>query len=82
MDDLRKLKSYWNKARLDKETPCSNFLLSAINNQSIGVSIKFTEVASLYRDLKGKNGGINFYNSVQRATRYIISLIGDKDLAS
>ncbi len=81
-DALHKLEVYWNKVRLDKELPCSQFLVSATNNQSNDLSIKFTKVAHLYLELIGKNKGVTFYNSVQRATRYIISSIGDKDLAS
>ena len=67
---------------MDKELPCSQFLVSATINQSNDLSIKFTEAACLYLDLKSKNKGVTFYNSVQRATRYIISSIGDKNLAS
>ena len=81
-DALHKLELYWNKVRMDKELPCSQFLVSATNNQSNDLSIKFTKAAHLYLELKGKNKGVTFYNSVQRATRYIISSIGDKDLAS
>ena len=81
-DALHKLEVYWNKVRMDKELPCSQFLVSAKNNQSNDLSIKFTKAAHLYLELKGKNKGVTFYNSVQRATRYIISSIGDKDLAS
>ncbi len=73
---------YWNKVRMDKELPCSQFLASASNNQSNDLSIKFKEAAHLYLESKGKNKGVTFYNSVQRATRYIISSIGDKNLAS
>ena len=81
-DALHKLELYWNKVRMDKELPCSRFLVSATNNQSNDLSIKFTEAARLYLDLKGKNKGVTFYNSVQRVNRYITSSIGDKDLAS
>ena len=80
-DAIHKLNRYWNKVRIDKELPCSKFLESASNNQSNDLSIKFTEAARLYLDLKGKNKGVTFYNSVQRATRYITSYIGDKNLA-
>ena len=66
----------------DKELPCSQFLVSAINNQSNDLSIKFTKAAHLYLGSKGKHKGVTFYNSVQRATRYLISSIGDKNLAS
>ena len=79
---LHKLELYWNKVRMDKELPCSQFLVSATNNQSNDLSIKFTKAAHLYLESKGKNKGVTFYNSVQRATRYIISSIGDKNLAS
>ncbi|MDC3092902.1 tyrosine-type recombinase/integrase [Paracoccaceae bacterium] len=79
---LHKLSLYWNKVRMDKELPCSQFLVSAKNNQSNYLSIKFTKAAHLYQESKGKHRGITFYNSVQRATRYIISSIGDKNLAS
>ena len=79
---LHKLSLYWNKVRMDKELPCSQFLVSAKNNQSNHLSIKFTKAAHLYQESKGKHRGITFYNSVQRATRYIISSIGDKNLAS
>ena len=81
-DALQKLELYWNRVRMDNELPCSQFLVSATNNQSDDLSIKFTEAARLYLESKGKNKGATFYNSVQRATRYIISFIGDKDLAS
>ena len=67
---------------MDKELPCSQFLVSATNNQSNDLSIKFTEAARLYLEIKGKNRGFTFEKSVQRVTRYIISSIGDKDLAS
>ena len=79
---VNKLDSYWNTVRMDKELPCRQSLVSTTNNQSNDLSIKFTEAARLYLDLKSKNKGVTFYNSVQRATRYIISSIGDKDLAS
>ncbi len=79
---IHKLELYWNKVRMDKEFPCSQFLASATNNQSNDLSIKFTEAVDLYLDLKGKNKAVTFYNSVQRTTRYIISSIGDKNLAS
>ena len=52
------------------------------NNQSNDLSIKFTEAAHLYLESKGKNNRVTFYNSVQRVTRYLISTIGDKNLAS
>ena len=81
-DALQKLEWYWNKVRMDKELPCSQFLVSATNNQSNDLSIKFTEAARLYLEIKGKNRGFTFEKSVQRVTRYIISSIGDKDLAS
>ena len=81
-DALQKLEWYWNKVRMDKELPCSQFLVSATNNQSNDLSIKFTEAARLYLEIKGKNRGVTFEMSVQRATRYIINSIGDKDLAS
>ena len=81
-DAIHKLELYWNKVRMDKELPCGQFLVSATNNQSNDLSIKFTEAADLYLDLKGKNKGVPFHNSVQRATRYILRSIGDKDLAS
>ena len=72
-DAIHKLDLYWNKVRMDKELPCSQFLVSATNNQSNDLSIKFTKAAHLYLELKGKNKGVTFYNSVQRATRYIIA---------
>ena len=81
-DAINKLEMYWNKVRMDKELPCSQFLVSASNNQSNDLSIKFTEATHLYLGSKGKHKGVTFYNSVQRATRYIISSIGDKNLAS
>ena len=81
-DALHKLELYWNKVRMDKELPCSQFLVSAINNQSNDLSIKFTKAAHLYLGSKGKHKGVTFYNSVQRATRYLISSIGDKNLAN
>ena len=81
-DALHKLELYWNKIRMDKELPCNQSLVSTTNNQSDDLSIKFTEAARLYLKIKGKNKGVTFYNLVQRATRYIISSIGDKDLAS
>ena len=79
-DAIYKLEMYWNKVRMDKELPCSQFLVSATNNQSNDLSIKFTKAAHLYLGSKGKHKGVTFYNSVQRATRYLISSIGDKDL--
>ena len=54
-DALHKLELYWNKVRMHKEFPCSQFLASATNNQSNDLSIKFTEAVDLYLDLKGKN---------------------------
>ena len=65
---IHKLEMYWNKVRMDKELPCSQFLVSATNNQSNDLSIKFTEAAHLYLESKGKNKGITFYYSIQRAT--------------
>jgi len=79
---LHKLEWYWNKVRMDKELPCSQFLASAINSQSNDLRIKFTEAARLYLEIKGKNRGVTFEKSVQRVIRYIIKSIGDKDLAS
>ena len=67
-DAIHKLELYWNKVRVDKELPCSQFLVSAKNNQSNHLSIKFTKAAHLYQESKGKHRGITFYNSVQRAT--------------
>ncbi|MFL2792709.1 MAG: DUF6538 domain-containing protein [Paracoccaceae bacterium] len=81
-DAIHKLALYWNKVRMDNELPCSQFLVSSTNNQSNDLSIKFTEAAHLYLGSKGKHKGVTFYNSVQRATRYLISSIGDKNLAS
>ena len=79
---LHKLEWYWNKVRMDNELPCRQSLVSTTNNQSDDLSIKFTEAARLYLKIKGKNKGVTFYNSVQRATRYIICSIGDKNTAS
>ncbi len=67
-DAIHKLELYWNKVRMDKELPCSQFLVSATNNQSNDLSIKFTKAAHLYLESKSKNKGVTFYNSVQRAT--------------
>ena len=67
---------------MDKELPCRQSLVSTTNNQSNDLSVKFTKAAHLYLESKGKNKGVTFYNSVQRATRYLISSIGDKNLAS
>ena len=75
-DAIHKLEMYWNKVRMDKELPCSQFLVSATNNQSNDLGIKFTEVAHLYLESKGKQKVVTFYNSVQRATRYINKLNG------
>ena len=47
-DALHKLEVYWNKVRMDKELPCSQFLVSATNIQSNDLSIKFTKAAHLY----------------------------------
>lgn len=79
---IHKLALYWNKVRMDNELPCRQSLVSTTNNQSNDLSIKFTEAAHLYLKIKGKNKGVNFYNSVQRTNGYIISSIGDKNLAS
>jgi integrase len=81
-DAIHKLDLYWNKVRMDKELPCSQLLISATNNQSNDLSVKFTEAVQLYLEIKGKNRGVTFEKSVQRATRYIISSIGDKYLRS
>ena len=81
-DAIYKLEMYWNKVRMDKELPCRQSLVSTTNNQSDDLSIKFTEAARLYLKIKGKNKDVTFYNSVQRTTGYIISSIGDKNLAS
>ena len=81
-DAIHKLEMYWNKVRIDKELPCSIFLVSTKNNQSNDLSIKFTEAARQYFEIKGKNRGVTFEKSAQRVIRYIISSIGDKDLAS
>ena len=67
---------------MDEELPCSQFLVSATNNQSTDLRIKFAMAARLYLEIKGKNCGVTFEKSVQRVIRYIISSIGDKDLAS
>ena len=68
-DSLHKLELYWNKVRMEKELPFSQFLVSATNNQINDLSIKFTEAAHLYLKMKGKHKSVTFYNSVQRATR-------------
>ena len=77
-DAIHQLERYGNKVRIDKELLCSQFLVSAIDNKSNGFIIKFTEVARLYLELKGKNKGITFYNLFQRITRYLTISIGDK----
>ena len=51
---LHKLSLYWNKVRMDKELPCSQFLISATNNQSNDLGIKFTKAARLYLESKSK----------------------------
>ena len=51
---IHKLDLYWNKVRMDNELPCSQFLVSATNNQSNALSIKFTEAAQLYLSKKVK----------------------------
>jgi len=79
---LNKLEWYWNKVRMDKELPCSQFLVSATKTQSNYLRIKFTEAARLYLKIRGKNRGVAFEKSVLRANRYIIVSIGNKDLAS
>ena len=79
---LHKLEWYWNKVRMDKELPCSQFLVSATKTQSNYLRIKFTEAARLYLKIRGKNRGVAFEKSVLRANRYIIVSIGNKDLAS
>ena len=51
-DAICKLEMYWNKVRIDKELPCSQFLASASNNQSNDLSIKFKEAAHLFLESK------------------------------
>ena len=67
---------------MDKELPCSQFLVSATKPQSNYLRIKFTEAACLYLKIRRKNRGVAFEKSVLRANRYIIVSIGNKDLAS
>ena len=45
-DAIHKLELFWNKVRMDKEPPCSQFLVSATSNQSNDLSIKFTKAAT------------------------------------
>jgi hypothetical protein len=56
---------------MDKELTCSQFLVSATNNQSNDLTITFEEAVHFYLEIKGKNLGFTFEKSVQRATRYI-----------
>ena len=59
-DALHKLELYLNKIRMDKELPCNQFLVSATNNQSNHLSIKFTKAAHMYQESKGKHRGLLF----------------------
>ena len=44
--------------------------------------IKFTESVSEYLSLNGANRSITFEKAVQRASRYLVGSVGDKDLKS
>ena len=70
---LLKLENHWSKARLHNDV-----LFSKSLNQN--KAIKFTKSVSEYLSLNGANRGINFEKAVQRASRYLIESIGDKDL--
>ena len=70
---LLKLDDHWSKARLHNDILHSKFL----NQNKV---IKFTESVSEYLSISGANRGINFEKAVQRASRYLIESVGDKDL--
>ena len=70
---LLKLDDHWSKARLHND-----ILQSKSLNQN--KDIKFTESVSEYLSINGANRGINFEKAVQRASRYLIESVGDKDL--
>ena len=70
---LLKLEDHWSKARLHNDV-----LFSKSLNQN--KAIKFTESVSEYLSISGANRGINFEKAVQRASRYLIESVGDKDL--
>ena len=70
---LLKLDDHWSKARLHNDILHSKSL-----NQN--KAIKFTESVSEYLSINGANRGINFEKAVQRASRYLIESVGDKDL--
>ena len=70
---LLKLEDHWSKARLHND-----ILFSKSLNQN--KAIKFTESVSEYLSISGANRGINFEKAVQKASRYLIESVGDKDL--
>ena len=72
---LLKLDDHWSKARLHNDILHSKSL-----NQNI--AIKFTESVSEYLSINRANRGITFENAVQRASRYLIASVGDKDIKS
>ena len=70
---LLKLDDHWSKARLHNDILHSKSL-----NQN--KAIKFAESVSEYLSINGANRGTNFEKAVQRASRYLIESVGDKDL--
>ena len=70
---LLKLEDHWSKARLHNDV----FFSKSLNQNK---AIKFTESVSEYLSISGANRGINFEKAVQRASRYLIESVGDKDL--
>ena len=72
---LLKLEDHWSKARLHNDV----FFSKSLNQNK---AIKFTESVSEYLSLNGANRSITFEKAVQRASRYLVGSVGDKDLKS
>ncbi len=72
---LLKLDDHWSKARLHNDILHSK----SLNKNK---AIKFTESVSEYLSINRANRGITFENAVQRASRYLIASVGDKDIKS
>ena len=72
---LLKLDDHWSKARLHNDV----LHRKSLNHNK---AIKFTESVSEYLSANGSNRSITFEKAVQRASRYLVESVGDKDLKS
>ncbi len=81
-DTLLKLEQYWARMRLNNDLVSGKFLIPNTIKQKAILQLRFSDAVEQYLKIRGKNRGATFQKSVERTTKYVVTSVGDKDLAN